>query len=80
MDFHLRLRNRFGVLSLFFLGLLILLSVEGVWYLNLDLLQAIQLAFPKAAGITFSFWVCLKALDWLTPNESSEKGRENDSV
>lgn len=66
MDFHLRLRRRWLFLSLFFIGLVIVFSIESIWFNRLGITQAILQSAPEALRLTLSFFIVLKVLDWMT--------------
>lgn len=66
MDFHLRLRRRWLFLSFYFIGLLIVFSIDSMWFNRSGFIQAIRLSAPKALVLTLSFFIALKALDWMT--------------
>lgn len=63
MDFHLRLRKRWLFLSLFFVGLLLLHSIDQIWFHRLEVILAILSSIPKALLTTWAFFVVLKVLD-----------------
>lgn len=73
MDFHLRLRRRWLFLSLYFIGLLTLLSLDSLWFNRSGIVQAILLSLPKALMLTLSFFFALKVLDWMSRRKSPDR-------
>lgn len=73
MDFHLRLRRRWLFLSLYFIGLLILFSIDSMLFNHSGFVQAIWLSVSKALMLTLSFFLVLKVLDWMTRRELSDR-------